>query len=448
MIKKDDILELTVMDMGTDGEGICKQDNFTVFVHGAIIGDLIRVKITKVKKTYAIGKIIKLITPSEYRIESDCIYHKCGGCNLKNIEYKESLKIKEKIVSDCMTRIGDIHTPVENIVGMKEPFHYRNKSQYPVRRKDAVEIGFFEMKSHNLVDIEDCIVQHKLINEIILFIKEYLNNHPISIYSEKEHKGILRHIVTRISFKTEDIMVIFVCNSKTVSNEIKELSNILSKKFKKIKSIIQNSNTNRGNRVLGFENTTIYGEDKIIDYIEDIEFEISPNSFLQVNPYQTEKLYRDALHLADISAEDIVYDIYCGIGSISLFIAKKAKKVIGIEIVPEAIKDANKNKIRNHIDNVEFYTGKAEELLPTLFDKGVVGDVVFLDPPRKGCEIEVIDTLLQMKPKKIVYISCKPSTLARDLKLLSKEYHIEIIRPYDLFPLTMHVECIVLMSRK
>lgn len=444
MLTKNASYEIEILDLGDNGEGIGKIDNFTVFVHGGIPGDIVNAKIIKVKKQYAIALVDSIVESSDDRQFPDCPYVKCGGCQTQMMTYDAQLKIKKEQVQNTMKRIGGIDTKVNDVIGMEEPFAYRNKSQYPVRLVDGeIKVGFYKQRTHDVVNIDNCMVQHPLINKIMKSLKSKLESSDIKVYNEEKHRGILRHIVTRISFETQDVMLIFVTNSNEEEKILKDIGQYLIAEYPQVKSVIQNINTKKGNRVMGFENITLCGDDKIVDYIEGNAFEISPFSFLQVNPSQTDILYRKALKLAEISKEDTVFDLYCGIGTISLFLAKVAKEVLGVEVVDVAIEDAKENAKRNGIDNTEFIAGKAEIVIPELYSKGRRADLVVVDPPRKGCEPEVLETLLDMKPDKIIYVSCKPSTLARDLKILSKLYSIEEIQPVDLFPHTTHVETVV-----
>ncbi|MCH4888952.1 23S rRNA (uracil(1939)-C(5))-methyltransferase RlmD [Acidaminobacter sp. JC074] len=448
MLEKNKCYEIEIIDLGDNGEGIGKVDDFTVFVHGGIPGDKVTAKIIKVKKQYAIGIVDSIVEGSNMRQVPTCPYTKCGGCQTQMIDYNSQLELKKKQVEDAMKRIGGLDVEVEDVLGMEEPICYRNKSQYPVRMVDGrIQVGFYKQRTHDVVDIDQCMVQHPLVNKVMKSLKNHLKNLDIKIYNEEKHRGILRHIVTRISFKTKDMMLIFVTNSKEEQVVLKDLSIELSKEFPEIKSFIQNINTSKGNRVMGYDNITLLGDDKITDYIEDLSFEISPLSFLQVNPSQTEVLYNKALEYAEISKDDEVFDIYCGIGTISLFLAKAAKRVTGVELIDVAIKDAKENAVNNQIDNTEFHADKAEVIIPDLYKKGYQADVIVVDPPRKGCEKEVLDTILKMAPKKVVYVSCKPSTLARDLKILSEKYSVEKVQPVDLFPFTTHVETIVALQR-
>ncbi len=449
MFNKNDKIEIEIVDLGDNGEGIGRIDNFTVFVHGGVPGDLVSAKIIKVKKQYAIAIVDEVLNPSDIRQVPDCPYVKCGGCQTQMINYPAQLNIKKKQVEDAMTRIGGLDVKVDDLLGMDEPIAYRNKSQYPVRMVDGeLQVGFYKQRTHEVVNIDNCMVQHPLVNKVIKAVKAYLESSEIVIYNEEKHRGILRHLVTRISFKTEDMMLIFVTNSEEEELLLKEIGQKLMADFDNIKSVIQNINTKKGNRVMGYENITLCGEGKIVDYIDDLSFEISPFSFLQVNPSQTEVLYRKALELAEITSEDEVIDIYCGIGTISLFLAKAAKSVVGVEVIEVAIEDAKRNAINNNLTNTEFFAGKAEDVIPDLYKRGYKADVVLVDPPRKGCELEVLETILQMEPKKIIYVSCKPSTLARDLKILSEKYTVVTVQPVDLFPMTTHVESVVKLVLK
>lgn len=446
MFNKNDLIEVEVIDLGENGEGIGKIDNFTLFIHGGVPGDIVEAKIIKVKKQYAIAKVEKFISQSAFRITPECPYLNCGGCQTQMISYNNQLTIKKQLVQSTLERIGGFKSiKVNEVLGMVTPFNYRNKSQFPIRDIDGkLHIGFFKQRTHDVVDIESCMVQHDLVNKVMIRLRELFIKFSISAYNEEKHTGYLRHVVTRISYKTSDMMLIFVTNGYSTEDELLvKIINELSEEFVEIKSYIQNINKSKGNRVLGFENKTLKGSDKIIDYIEELSFEISPLSFLQVNPIQTEKLYSTALKMLNINKDDTVFDIYCGIGTISLFLAEHAKKVYGVEIVDVAIQDAKKNADNNNLTNTEFIVGKAEEVIPELYKNGVVADIVVVDPPRKGCEEPVLRTILEMEPKMIAYVSCKVSTLARDLKILSEKYEVIEVQPVDLFPHTTHVETVV-----
>ncbi|WP_053957690.1 23S rRNA (uracil(1939)-C(5))-methyltransferase RlmD [Inediibacterium massiliense] len=450
MVKKGQVYDVLIHDIGENGEGIGRVDGFTVFVDGAVIEDEVKAKIEVVKKNYAIGKIIKLVKPSPFRIHPMCEYtRKCGGCQIQNIDYSMQLQLKTNKVKANIERIGKIKDAIiHDTIGMDHPYAYRNKAQFPVGMKDGqVQIGFYQKKSHNIIDLHNCYIQDEMNAKIIKVIRDYINNYNVPNYNEKSGKGIIRHIVTKVAFSTKDIMVVIVTNGRELPKKDILIENLLEE-VPNIKSIVQNINSKKGNVVLGRECITLYGEEKIIDTIGTLKFNISPLSFFQVNPIQTKVLYEKALEYASLSGEEVVYDIYCGIGTISLFLAQKAKKVYGIEIVPQAIEDAKENAKLNDVENVEFFAGAAEEVVPRLYKEGILADVVVVDPPRKGCDEKVLDTIVKMNPEKIVYVSCNPSTLARDLKYLDENgYKTMEVQPVDMFPHTGHVETIIMMTK-
>ncbi|KNF09128.1 23S rRNA (uracil-5-)-methyltransferase RumA [Gottschalkia purinilytica] len=449
-VKKDDVVDIEIIDMSHEGLGVGKIDGFTIFINDGIVGDKGKAKITKVKKNFAEGKMLDIYEPSIHRIESKCkISHLCGGCQFQELDYNKQLEIKTNKVINDIRKIAKLEdTVVHPTIGMDSPFRYRNKGQVPVGiYNDKTMIGFYKKGSHEIVDTKSCIIQHELNDKVIEIVKEFMEKYDVKGYDKRTNKGVIRHILTKVSFRTNDLMIIIVTNTKKIPYK-DELIDTLTSKIPNIKSIVQNINTKKTNLVMGEKNITIYGEDKIIDYIGDLKFKISPQSFFQVNPIQTEVLYNKALEYADLKGNETVFDIYCGIGTISLFLSKKAKKVYGIEVVEQAIKDARENAKLNNIENVELYDGTAEDIFPKLYDKGIKADVVVLDPPRKGCDELVLDTIVKMQPKKVVYVSCNPSTLARDLKYLSENgYKALEVQPVDMFPGTSHVECVVLMSR-
>lgn len=449
-LEKHKIYEIEVTGLGESGEGIGRIDGLTIFVHGGMPGDVVTCEITKLKKQYAIANVVEILKASPHRKEPQCQYGlKCGGCQAQHVKYESQLEIKTQLVQDAIERIGKVdYIKVEETIGMASPFNYRNKGQYPIRKIDGkVQIGFYKMRTHDLIDVETCELQHKINDSVVKIVKEFISEKKISVYDEVKKKGLLRHIVIRVAKDTNDTMVVLVARGEKIPYIEVLLESLAA--LEEVKSIVININKQPGNRILGSENITKYGDDKIIDSIGDLKFEISPLSFFQVNPIQTEVLYNKALEFADLQGTENVMDLYCGIGSISLFLAKKAKKVIGVELIEDAIHDANANAILNKIDNVEFYVGKAEEVVPSLYNRGMKADVVVVDPPRKGCDEHLIKTLIDIKPKKIVYVSCKASTMARDVKMLTEAgYRVEKIQPVDMFPWTMHVETIVRMQRK
>ncbi len=451
-VEKDQIYQVEIIDLGESGEGIGKYEGMTVFVDGGIVGDVVKVKINTVKKNYALGKVVKMIKPSAFRVEPACPYFKkCGGCQIMNMDYtKGQLFYKEKGVKDAIERIGGF-TDVEvlPIIGMETPFRYRNKGQYLVAEgKQGVQIGFFQKGTHSVVNIDDCLLQseqHQIINQIV---RDFVMEFGIKIYDEKTHKGMLRHVMIRHSEALGEIMVVLVVNGEYLPKEAM-LRERLVEAVPELKSLIVNVNTAKGNKVLGNKNRVLAGSETITDQIGNLKFNINPLSFFQVNPVQTEVLYAKALEYADLSGDETVFDIYCGIGAISLFLAQKAKKVIGIELIQEAIDDAKANAANNGFSNCEFHVGKAETVISELYEAGNKADVVVVDPPRKGCEPEVLETILAMAPKRIVYVSCKPSTMARDLKILceSGAYKIAAVQPVDQFGHTVHVECVVKLEK-
>ncbi len=481
MFKKDDIITVTIEDMGVDGEGIGKADSFTFFIKDAIIGDVVEAKVMKAKKSYAYARLMKIITPSPHRAEPVCEFHKqCGGCQIQALDYKSQLEFKHNKVRNHMLRIGGfsnelLDNVMEPIVGMENPYHYRNKAQFPVGLSKDGEIitGFYAGRTHSIISNTDCalgVAENKAILEILI---SYMKENNIQPYDEKNGKGLVRHILIRKGFTTNEIMVCIIINEdlyykKRLPNEDKLIEAL--KAVKGMTSISVNINTENTNVIMGNKCRTVWGESTIKDVIhmrtleeinsgkdtladenrEGIVFTISPLSFYQVNPVQTEKLYSLALDYAGLTGNETVWDLYCGIGTISLFMAKRAKQVYGIEIIEQAIDDARNNAKNNDINNAEFYVGKAEEVLPKLYEtQGIYADVICVDPPRKGCDEACLETMVKMSPKRIVYVSCDSATLARDLKYLcEKGYEIEKMRAVDQFGHTVHVESVVLLSRK
>lgn len=452
MLNKGEKYTVDIVDMGHTGVGIGKYEGFTVFVEGGIIEDKIEVKIIKTKKNYAEGEIVKVIEASPFRVDRECSDDliDCGGCQVMHLDYQKQLDIKTNSVKETIKRIGKIEdVKVHDTIGMDKPFRYRNKAQFPIgKRGSETVLGFYKKKSHDIIPMDKCIIQHDVNDKIAEVVKNYIDRNNVSVYDERKHEGILRHLVTKVGFKTKEVMVILVANAKKIPN-VEELVIDLKENIDGFKTLVLNVNTKKGNVVLGRQNKVLYGEGIIQDYIEDLKFNISPLSFFQVNPMQTEVLYNKALEYANLSGNENVLDIYCGIGTISLFLAKKAKMVYGVEIVEDAIEDAVVNAEINNIDNVEFYAGEAEVVAPSLYEEGKVANVVVVDPPRKGCDERVLDTIVSMNPSKVVYVSCNPSTLARDLAYLDERgYKCEEIQPVDMFPHTMHVECACRIVKK
>ena len=432
------------------GEGVGKFKGFTVFVPGAIDGEEVLVRIELVKKNYARGEAAKILKPSPYRVEPACqLYEKCGGCQLLHLDYQAQLEFKEQRVHAALERLGGFKDlPVRPMIGMTHPWEYRNKVQYPFALENGrVIVGCYQQGTHNVIDTRECLIQHPLNNRIMNAVRELVEGMGISIYNEQTGQGLLRYLLVKNGFQSGQAMVVLVTNGRTFP-EGKELARILAGRFPEIKSVVQNINTMKGNVVLGETNVVLYGEDGIIDRLDDLEFKISATSFFQVNPAQTEILYNKAVEYAGLTGKERVVDAYCGVGSLTLFLARRAREVYGVEVVSEAVDDAVENAKRNGIENVRFVAGETEKVLPRLARIGIGFDVAVVDPPRSGCRKEVLEALAAIRPGRIVYVSCNPSTLARDLRLLVDEgYRVKEIQPIDMFPHTFHVECVTLMSR-
>lgn len=440
-----------IIDNGFQGEGIAKIDGFTIFIPNAIKGEKIKILIVKVLASHAFGKIIEIIKQSDHREESDCTtYKRCGGCSLRHIKYNETLKIKQNAVQSLVNKTLENKLKVEETLGMDKPYHYRNKAQYPIglNKEGKPVIGVFANRTHEIIPIETCYIQNKQSEEIAKYIFNFLVNHKIKVYDEKSGKGLVRHIVTKIGIKTNEVMCIIVINGNELPYE-DILVNELTHKFENIKSIIKNVNTKNTNVILGNENINLYGNGYIKDILGDFIFKISPMSFYQVNPVQAEKLYNIGVELADINKNDIVFDLYCGIGTISLFMSKFAKEVYGVEIVDEAIVAAKENACINNVTNTKFIAGDVEKVLDDLVNvKKIIPDIIMLDPPRRGLDNTSIENIRKVSPKKVVYISCNPATLVRDLAKLEDIYNIKSIKPVDMFPFTSHVECCAVLELK
>ena len=450
-IQKNQEYIVEIVDNGFEGEGIAKIDNFTIFIPGAIKGEKVKILIVKVLSSHAFGKILEIIKKSEYRQDVDCsTYKRCGGCNLRHVKYKETLKMKQNAVQSLVNKTLKNKIQVQATIGMENPFHYRNKAQYPIgiNKEGQPIIGVFANRTHEVIPIEKCYIQNPKTEEIAKFILNFIKEHNISIYNESTRQGLFRHIVIKIGIKTNEIMCILVINGKTIPKE-KELIEEILKKFSNVKTIVKNINTKNTNVILGKENINIYGNGYIQDILGEYTFKISPLSFYQVNPIQAEKLYELGVKMAQITKNDIVFDLYCGIGTISIFMAKYAKKVYGVEIVEEAVKDAKENAKINNVTNTEFYAGDVEKVLDDLINqKGIIPDIVMFDPPRKGLDKTSISNILKIKPKKVVYISCNPATLIRDLADFEEYYDVNTIIPVDMFPYTSHVEVCALLELK
>ena len=472
-MQKNEVAIVTIEDIGVNGEGIGKVDGYTLFIKDAVIGDVAEVKVMKAKKNYGYARLMQVITPSEYRVEPRCNFaRKCGGCQIQEMSYEQQLAFKQKKVRDNLERIGGfspelLDETMEPIVGMQEPFCYRNKAQFPFGTdKDGNPItGFYAGRTHDIIANTDCALGVPANREILEIILRFMRKYQIPSYDEKTGEGLIRHALIRYGFTTKEIMVCLVINRAEEKmhaqkewiphqNELVEMLTAI----KGMTSITVSPNQKRTNVIMGDSYKVLWGQGTITDYIGNVKYQISPLSFYQVNPVQTEKLYKLALEYAGLQGEETVWDLYCGIGTISLFLAQKAKEVRGVEIVPQAIEDARRNAEMNDIQNAEFYVGKAEEVLPEYYEKyqkahsgeTARADVIVVDPPRKGCEESLLRTMLDMKPERIVYVSCDSATLARDLKYLCEngEYEVKKWRAVDQFPMTVHVETVVLLGRK
>ncbi|MBO5424468.1 MAG: 23S rRNA (uracil(1939)-C(5))-methyltransferase RlmD [Lachnospiraceae bacterium] len=500
-LKKNDIYEITIEDIGNDGEGIGHIEGMAIFVKDTVVGDEAKVKLVKVKKNYAYGRLEEIIKPSPFRVNPVCANaRRCGGCALMHMSYDKQLDYKWNKVKNCLERIGgvkDVASIMEPICGMKEPYHYRNKMQFPVGldKEGNVQIGFYAGRTHSIIDLNECHIGHPvndfLVKHLRGWLKKWQDKTGCFIYDEEKHQGLVRHILIRVGFTTGELMVCVIINGNGIGKyvgdikaeeELRECIDEAVKQYNmnqayatkdyfveiKFTSLSVNINREKTNRILGDKCTTLWGNDYISDYIGDIKFNISPMSFYQVNPAQTKVLYDKAVDYAELNGDEVVWDMYCGIGTISLCLAKKARKVYGVEIVPQAIEDAKENAKLNDIDNTEFFCGKAEEVVPEFYqgalnknvlmcdgagvdnvNSGKHPDVIVVDPPRKGCDSVLLDTIENMAPKRLVYVSCDPATLARDVKILvEKGFVLKKVGVVDQFGHSTHVECVTLLQRK
>ena len=450
--RKNDLVTLEIEDCGIDGEGIGKADGFTVFVKDAVIGDTVTAKIIKAKKNYGYGRLMEVLKPSPYRVEPKCEFaRQCGGCQLQALSYDQQLVFKTNKVKGHLERIGGFtDIPMEPIIGMDELFHYRNKAQFPVGRNKEGKIvtGFYAGRTHNIIENRDCALGVAENKEVLDRVIAHMEKYGIEPYNEATGKGLVRHVLIRYGYFTKEVMVCLILNGNKIPKEeqlVKSLCEIPG-----MTSITINVNKKHSNVILGEEIRLLWGQEYITDRIGDISYRISPLSFYQVNPMQTQKLYAKALEYADLHGQETVWDLYCGIGTISLFLAQKAKFVRGVEIVPAAIENAKENAKLNGLENTEFFVGKAEEVLPREYKKnGVYADVIVVDPPRKGCDETLLETMIEMNPERIVYVSCDSATLARDLKYLCERgYELRKVCPVDQFGMTVHVETVVLLSQQ
>ena len=455
MVIKNEEYILDIVSQGYEGEGVAKIDSYPIFIEGALKGEKVKVKIVKVNKNFAYGKLLEVIEKSEGRVEPKCKYFKkCGGCKLQHMNYETQLDFKWERVKDCIKKIGGLSEDlVEYPIGMEEnPYKYRNKVQLPIGMdKSKPVLGFYAPRSHDIIDIEECLIQEEDANKISKITREWIeefNIMPAFVDGKFNKKGLLRHVMIRKGFKTGEVMVVIVATRKDLKH-IDELIKKLEFHVEGLKSVVLCVNAKDTNVILTPECYTLWGEDYIQDYIGDFKFNISPLSFFQVNPMQTEVLYNKALEYAELTGKETVFDAYCGTGSITLFLSQKAKKVYGVEIVEPAIINARENAKMNNVSNTEFFVGKSDEVIPKLIKEGVKADVIVVDPPRKGCDIKLLKAIGETKPERVVYVSCDPSTLARDLKILDElGYKTEKVQPVDMFPQTAHIENIAKLVRK
>ena len=462
-MNKNDIVTVEITDIGVSGEGIGHVDGYTLFIKDAVIGDVVEAKVMKAKKNYGYARLMKVITPSEYRVEPKCAFaRRCGGCQIQEMSYDRQLVFKDQKIRGNLERIGgftkdQIDTVMQPVVGMEHPFGYRNKAQFPFGTdKEGNPItGFYAGRTHDIIANTDCALGVEQNKEILEIILQYMRENKIKSYDEKTGKGLIRHALIRYGFKTKEIMVCLVVNGKKLPKAERLIEKLIQ--IEGMTSITISPNTRRDNVIMGDSYEILWGQGYITDYIGNVKYQISPLSFYQVNPVQTEKLYGLALEYADLKGDETVWDLYCGIGTISLFLAQKAKQVYGVEIVPQAIDDAKENAKINAIDNAEFFVGKAEEVLPEYYaeyerehnGETAHADVIVVDPPRKGCDETLLETIVKMQPEKVVYVSCDSATLARDLKYLcANGYEIRMCRGVDQFPQTVHVETVVLLSQQ
>ena len=449
---KNDLVTLKITDMGNDGEGIGKVDGYTLFVKDAVIGDTVSAKVMKAKKNYGYARLMEVVEKSPYRVEPPCPYaRQCGGCQLQAMSYEQQLRFKTNKVKNHLMRIGGMEeVPMEAIIGMEHPYRYRNKAQFPVGRSKEGKIitGFYAGRTHSIIENRNCLLGVELNEQILDKVIAYMEENHVEPYDEKTGTGLVRHVLTRYGFDSKEVMVCLIVNGNKIPNA-ESLTESL-RQIPGMTSITLNINKERTNVILGNQIKLLWGQTYITDSIGTIKYQISPLSFYQVNPAQTRRMYEKALEYAQLTGEETVWDLYCGIGTISLFLAQKAKQVYGVEIIPQAIEDARRNAALNHLKNVEFFVGKAEEVLPEKYEKeGVYADVIVVDPPRKGCDEILLDTIVKMSPKRVVYVSCDSSTLARDMKYL-REYGYRVARvcPIDNFSQTVHVETVVLLSQQ
>ncbi|MGG4541826.1 23S rRNA (uracil(1939)-C(5))-methyltransferase RlmD [Bacillus velezensis] len=450
-IEKNEYYDVIFEDLTHEGAGVAKVQGFPIFVPNALPEEKAQIKVTRVKKGFAFGRLIELKEESPHRTDAPCpIYKQCGGCQLQHMTYEGQLLFKQKQVKDVLERIGKLDlskVTVHPTLGMEDPWNYRNKAQVPVgEREGGLVAGFYQQRSHDIIDMSACLIQQSKNDEAVQAVKDICTSYGVKAYNEERHKGWLRHIMVRYGVVTGEMMIVFITRTSDFPHKAKIIEDITAQ-FPHVKSIVQNINPNKTNVIFGNETNVIWGEEYIYDLIGDVKFAISARSFYQVNPEQTKVLYDKALEYAELQGEENVIDAYCGIGTISLFLAKQAKKVYGVEIVPEAIEDAKRNAELNGITNAEFAVGEAETVIPKWYEEGITADTLVVDPPRKGCDEALLRTIIDMKPKRVVYVSCNPGTLARDLRVLEDGgYQTLEVQPVDMFPHTNHVECVAVLE--
>lgn len=471
-VKKNESYVVDIIDQGYEGEGIAKIEGYTVFVPSAIKGETCKILIVKITASHGFGKLLEIIQTSKDRIETDCItYKRCGGCSLRHMKYETTLNLKKDIVQNLVNKTLDNKIEVKLTIGMEQPYYYRNKAQYPIGydKQGNITTGIFANRSHEIIPMQGCKIQHPVSELIAKLVVDFLNENHISSYNEATRNGLFRHVVVKVGKTTKEIMCILVINGEKFPKEQELVKYLLSNFLEKItnknehyadnktedyskytiKTIVKNINNQNTNVILGNKNIALYGEGYIYDKLGEYTFKISPMSFYQTNPVQTEILYAKAIEAAELRKEDIALDLYCGIGTIGIYASSFVKRVYGIEIVEQAIQDAKENAQLNHIENVEFICGDVEKALTDLLEqRRIQPNVIFVDPPRRGIDKTTIQNILKVKPEKLVYISCNPATMVRDLKQLEEKYNIKEIQPVDMFPFTSHVECIAVLQLK
>lgn len=447
-VKKNEIYDVEITSITHNGLGVGKIDNFPIFIKNALPGESISVKVIAIKKNFAVGKVIEIYQENEFRVKPKCsIYKDCGGCNLQHLSYLGQLKIKKDLVKEQFKRIGKLDVEVNDCIGMENSFRYRNKTQVPFGTvNNKIVAGFYKENTHEIIDMPGCDIQDEIMDNIISYMKKIAVKYEIIPYNEELNIGNLRHVIVRKGYITNEYMITLVTKDNDITNYEKIVNDLITE-FPMIKSIIQNINPSKTNTILGDKQRILYGEEYIFDFIGDVKFAISSRSFYQVNPVQTKKLYDIILEYAKLTGQETIIDAYCGIGTIGLYLSKQAKAIYGVEIVPDAIKDAKLNARLNNFNNAHYEVGKAEEVIKKWQKENINPDIIIVDPPRKGCDKTFLDTVIKMKIQRFIYVSCDPATLARDINLLSEYYNILEIQPVDMFPQTMHVETVVLMSR-